>query len=396
MKGRALFLAAAAVAGLAGGYALAFDSTAPDAAGGGREAVDDQGASVSVARRVVEAAGAFERYFRTASAVNPAFEGADSVTDALMTTAAYDSRQLEEGAVAYAALIALQQPKFVTTVSEYSANASERAAYVERLIAAPERVLDVDGGPEAAAMASSVLRDMGARLVSRGRSVTQASYNVQRQPWALEPAAERSQRLSQVEAAGRRSMRLSESETNRLLANIAARRQGAEGFSGTSAASPVILRGLVLAAAAVLGQAGDSRADTLSPLLSEPNGSACLRRAKLNLQQCLAASGTQYEDVFCAGQHAMAETGQCVVSAAGGQVADGVSVPIARSGYARNAAATVSVPVAREPSPAASRRVESSAVDQAREAQEPSSVSERSASGVRVVRPQTDDLSNKP
>jgi hypothetical protein len=50
--------------------------------------------------------------------------------------------------------------------------------------------------------------------------------------------------------------------------------------------------------------------------MSEPRAASCLRLAKLNLYQCLAAAGPEYEDIFCLGQHAMAETGQCVADAA--------------------------------------------------------------------------------
>ena len=37
--------------------------------------------------------------------------------------------------------------------------------------------------------------------------------------------------------------------------------------------------------------------------------------AKLNLYQCLASAGPHYEDIYCLGQHAMIDPGQCVVDA---------------------------------------------------------------------------------
>jgi len=49
--------------------------------------------------------------------------------------------------------------------------------------------------------------------------------------------------------------------------------------------------------------------------MTEPKAAMCLRLAKLNLYQCLASAGPHYEDIFCLGQHAMIETGQCVVDA---------------------------------------------------------------------------------
>jgi len=114
-----------------------------------------------------------------------------------------------------------------------------------------------------------------------------------------------------------------------------------------------VLRGLALAAAAMLGQADEAHADRLAPLMNVTADADCLRRAKMDLHQCLAAAGPEYEDVFCAGEHALAQTGQCIAKAAGANAAGGgVLVPIARG--TRVAAASVSVPVALQPQPYAS------------------------------------------
>jgi hypothetical protein len=106
-----------------------------------------------------------------------------------------------------------------------------------------------------------------------------------------------------------------------------------------------VLRGVALAAAAMLGQAGEERSDSLAPLLTEAGNGACLQRAKLNLHQCLAAAGPLYEDVYCTGRHAMGDTGQCIVTAAGGGLSDGVRVPVAGASALRSSPG-VSVPVA--------------------------------------------------
>ena len=51
--------------------------------------------------------------------------------------------------------------------------------------------------------------------------------------------------------------------------------------------------------------------------MSDPADAHCIKMAKLNLFQCLAVAGPHYEDLFCLGHHAMMDTGQCVISAAG-------------------------------------------------------------------------------
>jgi len=103
---------------------------------------------------------------------------------------------------------------------------------------------------------------------------------------------------------------------DRMLASVATVRY-AGGSDGRLA--PVAVRGLALAALAAAGQAGEDNADRLEPLLADGASFGCLHMAKLNLFQCMAVAGPQYEDLFCAGQHAMIDTGKCVVA----QVGDG-------------------------------------------------------------------------
>jgi hypothetical protein len=55
--------------------------------------------------------------------------------------------------------------------------------------------------------------------------------------------------------------------------------------------------------------------------------------AKLNLYQCLASAGPQYEDIYCLGQHAMIDPGQCVADAAHAPAAK--RSPITRASWGR-------------------------------------------------------------
>ena len=72
-----------------------------------------------------------------------------------------------------------------------------------------------------------------------------------------------------------------------------------------------------MAALAALGEAGDANVEQVMGLISEPNVGGCMNTSKLNLYQCLAVARPHYEDVFCLGQHAMMDTGRCVIRAAG-------------------------------------------------------------------------------
>ena len=128
-----------------------------------------------------------------------------------------------------------------------------------------------------------------------------AAYSVQHQAWSRARISNGPQRLAAVKAAA--GYHAEGGDRARLYSALSedGRRGGA---------SLVTSRALAVAALTVLGQDGAAQ-----PLMSEQKSSDCLRRAKLNFHQCLAAAGTHYEDIYCLGLHAMADPGQCVVDA---------------------------------------------------------------------------------
>ncbi|HEY0436867.1 MAG TPA: hypothetical protein VGC92_09515, partial [Phenylobacterium sp.] len=83
-----------------------------------------------------------------------------------------------------------------------------------------------------------------------------------------------------------------------------------EAASRSGPPSPLVTHGVALAALSLLGQEGRDRS-----LAADLRTGSCLRLAKLNYHQCLASAGPHYEDIYCLGQHAMIDPGQCVVEA---------------------------------------------------------------------------------
>jgi len=72
---------------------------------------------------------------------------------------------------------------------------------------------------------------------------------------------------------------------------------------------------MAIAALAVLGMASDDHLAYVMPLLVNDNDGFCFNMSKLNLYQCLSVARPYYEDVYCLGLHAMADTGRCVKGA---------------------------------------------------------------------------------
>ena len=241
-------------------------------------------------------AGAFEAYTRRAAAIDPSFSGPGEIASGLIAGAGYEPRQLENGMIAYAAMAAMQEPAFVAAVRR--ANGRDLA---RQLAADPDAALDLPGASAAAGRANAALTRRGEALADAGARVRKASYSVQHQAWSRARLSNGPQRLAAVKAAA--GYRAEGGDRARLAQALAdGGRRGGD--------SPVISRGVAVAALTVLGQDGAARS-----LMSEPRSSDCLRRAKLNFHQCLAAAGTHYEDIYCLGLHAMADPGQCVIDA---------------------------------------------------------------------------------
>jgi hypothetical protein len=275
------------------------------------------GPSAAISGRIIDAAGAFEAYVRKATALDGKFADNVAVSKAMAVGAAYQFEQFQEGATAYAALVALQDPAFVQGVYDLSRDPRDRADMAARLVHEPASVMDIDGAEEAAGMAGQVLARMGANLVKAGQGVKQASYDVQHQAWSKEDVAHPEQRLAQAKAVSQIKVSLNAADTDALIANIVAYRKEAGPAVRGGEPSPVVMHGLAVAALAVLGKAGDAQAEQISALLSDGKSADCMKMAKLNLYQCMAAAGPEYEDVFCLGAHAMIDTGQCLVAASG-------------------------------------------------------------------------------
>ncbi len=314
-----------------------------------RAQIEHEGPSVQIAQRVMNAAGTFDRYMRQTAAITPAFTDGAGVGRAVMAGSSYEAGQLQEGAVAYAALTALQSPRFVQNLSDLGQDPSVRAQLTQALLADPNAALRLQGAREAGGLAVSVMGRLGGDLLTSGTAMKQAAYDIQHQAWSKEAAPAHEAQLTQVKAQSAIRTSLEPADTAGLIRGlVAVRKAGVDPNASTASPTPVVARGLALAALAVLGAAGEDKADQLTPLLSEASSAQCMKMAKLNLYQCLSVAGPHYEDMFCLGRHAMMETGQCVVAAAGWSSPTLNSVPVA---LASNTSALVPVALASEAGP---------------------------------------------
>jgi hypothetical protein len=282
---------------------------------------DERAFFAAVGHRVTNAASAYDGYLRNADRINPSFASPAAVQSALRTGADYQPEQLQEGMIAFVALIALRNQAFVDGVRDRG-----DPNFAARLLHSPRAVLDVPGAREAVADVTGVLQAHGAGLAATGEAISHAAYDVQQQSWSSAPVANPGQVLAGVVASGDDPRTADEPDEKALLRTLVSTPRSPSDAEPSTA----VVHGLALAALAVLGRTGDGEESDIEILLREPATADCLKLARSELNECLAAAGPHYEDVFCAGHHAVAGTAKCISQAATGGTAEQPAVEVAR------------------------------------------------------------------
>lgn len=285
-------LAAPLAAGAEGGWEMGSVAVAPTAAAG--------------------SAAVFHRYMSDVSGLNGQFRNAAGVAEAVKRAAAYDDQQLQQGMVVFAAFTALQEPTFVASIKEMEAQYG-REQMLALLDRDPTGIINLPGAPQAGALAEAALKAQGEAVLASGKSVKQASYDLQHQAWSKTAISNAPRRLAEAKALAR-IVQPSDADAAQLIKAVS--HPPAQGQGWDARVSPVVANGLALAARMALGETLDT--PQALALLRDQRSGSCLRMAKLNFHMCLSVAGPNYEDVYCVGQHALLDTGTCVVKAAEG------------------------------------------------------------------------------
>ncbi len=277
----------------------------------GLASASDRG-SIALPTEMVSAAAAFASYMDQAGDVRADFHDAESVHQRLKVGVAYEPIQFEEGMIAYGALVALQDPGFIEAVGRRANTREERQALAAQLEADPAQALRINGAGDAARGVESALISLAEPVTHAGKAVKQAAYDVQHDAWSKDRVVNLQGRLREVKSLSAARYAGEQGDGARLSRAMLQLPQPGQ---GTGTVSPVVARSLALAAVAVLGEARSETLPQVQPLLSEYYSADCLHMAKLNLFQCMAVAEPHYENVFCLGQHALIDTGQCVAGA---------------------------------------------------------------------------------
>ncbi|GAA0647347.1 hypothetical protein [Brevundimonas lenta] len=274
---------------------------------------------ISLNESVAEAASIYVAFSRQMAAVEGGFADPESIQAALRQGSAYEPAQLSRGLIAYASIVALQSPEFVTGVRQYAVDRETREKLVADIVRDPRYASYLPGADAAAGLIMSTLRTDIDALNRAANSVENDAYAIQaaydpRRSWGVAQVTDREGRLQGAKDLSTRDMLPSAEDATRLFA--AAHSGTGLNVSSTSRPReapypPVVQNALAIAALAALGAAGDNGVANTNALTNEPKNQHCLEMSKLMLFQCLAASRPSYEDIFCVGRHIVRDLGTC-------------------------------------------------------------------------------------
>ena len=271
---------------------------------------------------VAQSAAVYLTFTRDMATIQGGFSSPEAVQAALRRGATYDADQLSRGLVAYASILALQSPEFVSGVRQAGAELTARRQIIDRIVANPEYASTLPGAEAAASLVISVLEADILALSAAADSVESDAYNIQytgdqRHVWGRATPPDREGRLQAVKDMSR-AVRAPASETARLYAasNSGSGLGVTAGRTRRAPYAPSVTNAIAMAALAALGAAGDNARPNTDALQYDRASQDCLASSKLNLFQCLAASRPTYEDMFCLGRHVIRDLSTCARGAA--------------------------------------------------------------------------------
>lgn len=258
--------------------------------------------------------------FETAS-----FSSPDEVVDGLYTVARLSAEDLALSWTAYAALSAAITPDFIAGVRDAAALYGEDAL-TEGLRRDPRYARSLPGGGEAVRVVVRTLAEDAETFRTAAARVNAQSYAVQDDAWALSRHPSPDARLAVLNAAAA-DIRPADPQTTAWLSEHAADRAeqageerfrpfriafaGAGGRKGDTPRRTAVADidgALTLAALSMLGDADATDAT----LYRARQVDRCATMARLNVEQCVAAAAFPFEDVYCIGEHGLAEIAACI------------------------------------------------------------------------------------
>ncbi len=239
--------------------------------------------------------------------------------------ASHDPEAMATSFVAYAALVAADTPAFAEGIEKaLGRRQRNRDDFLRQLATDPMSVQNMQGGNEAIAAIMMMSAADATRIGALGNRFIDNAYSMQGQAWAR--GRLKTDGMSRVRGAseyaqqrtwpitGSTSAIMSKGGTYRpnLVADelwTMAWSPEMEPPNPNSSAGAMLTRALILAARYATDSLTEADIDAYAK--SRPT-QRCFVSAKLNFDQCIAATRTPYEEAFCIGTHGLNDVSRCV------------------------------------------------------------------------------------
>lgn len=263
------------------------------------------------------------------------FSSAEVTREAHRRLAAHNSRALSGGWVAYAALVAADNPDFRKAIADEVGSSKRfkglkgRDALMAKITEDPAYARSLKGANAAIGAVRAMTAADAARFAKLGEAFKEQAYAMQKTSWGKAKIPPPPQRLQDADkyAAARAPTpapslpaETDKGVTQPMLASAGATwgpDWGAKS-GGDPRAEPnaeiVLERVLSLAARYAAGGVNEKLVETYA---KNDRADQCLSMATLTLRQCIAATRTPYEEAFCLGEHALNDPARCLGWAAG-------------------------------------------------------------------------------
>lgn len=245
---------------------------------------------------IVALVGQYDSYRRDLITISQGDVSSASVKQAHQRLALRNYKSMARAWVAYQAAVASRTPSFNKEIRKKTKrNADTFLASLDR---APVNALQLKSSARASQAVIRNVRAETAQLAEMGNSFRQAAIDMQQSKHA--------------------SLTINKTTLNRFIDptrqdNLILAGAGIRQDPRTDAATrPMLGQMLTLAAHMSVNEPkGQSYAASTAALVENKKGERCLKWAKLNLAQCLAATRNTSEEAFCTGRHALSEVSAC-------------------------------------------------------------------------------------
>ncbi|MET0547279.1 MAG: hypothetical protein ABWZ40_13315 [Caulobacterales bacterium] len=257
---------------------------------------------------------------------------------ALTRMAGHSPSTLSKGFISFGALNAAQSEGFNKSLNKIRNSYGDKRLYsgLKKDVNYASRL---PGAGDAIQVALATSQREGAKAITVGEMFEQKAYAMQKLPMKNDKAPKGSVRVAELKAASANGRPTSKAflaamkspaasgskpdDSSGLLQQIsqalkigpspayAASSGVTGGLRYKAAGKETIDRMVTLAAYQSLGT-GDKYSDEQEDVMADPKTKDCLEWAKLQLNQCVAASRFKYEHAFCLGRHALKDVGACM------------------------------------------------------------------------------------